>query len=81
MHDVTQAIPQALVPICFCILLGWIAGRTKLMPIEHGRALARFVVLFALPIALFLAAAKANPADIFNLRILFELHPVPKTPS
>lgn len=73
MQDITQAILQALVPICFCILLGWLAGRTKLMPVEHGRALARFVVLFALPIALFLAAAKANPADIFNLKILFAL--------
>jgi malonate transporter and related proteins len=73
MHDIAQAIPQALVPICFCILLGWIAGRTKLMAVEHGRALARFVVLFALPIALFLAASKANPADIFNLRILLAL--------
>ena len=73
MQDIAQAIPQALVPICFCILLGWIAGRTKLMPVEHGRALARFVVLFALPIALFLAAAKANPADIFNFKILLAL--------
>jgi hypothetical protein len=27
------------------------------MPVEYGKALARFVVLFALPIALFLAAA------------------------
>jgi predicted permease len=49
------------------------AGKLAMMPIEYGRALARFVVLFALPIALFLAAAKANPADIFNVRILFSL--------
>jgi predicted permease len=70
MYDISQAIAQALAPICFSILLGWIAGRAKLMPIEYSKALARFVTLFALPIALFLAAAKADPADIFNIRML-----------
>jgi predicted permease len=73
MSNISQAIAQALTPICFSILLGWIAGRTKVMPVEYGKALARFVVVFALPIALFLAAAKARPSDIFNVQMLLAL--------
>lgn len=73
MYGILPAIVQALVPIIFCILLGWAAGRSKAMPVESSRALARFVILFALPIALFLAAAKSKPSDIFNVRILLSL--------
>jgi predicted permease len=43
------------------------------MPADFSKALARFVIVFALPIALFIAAAKANAADIFNVRIMFAL--------
>lgn len=73
MQNITVTIAHALAPIIFCIFLGWLAGKLKMMPVEYARAMARFVVLFALPIALFLAAAKANPADIFNVRILLAL--------
>ncbi|KQV68100.1 AEC family transporter [Rhizobium sp. Root1220] len=73
MYGMAQTIAQALAPICFCVFLGWTAGRAKIMPTEYGRALARFVVLFALPIALFIAATKANPRDIFDLRTLLAL--------
>ncbi|MGO7485511.1 AEC family transporter [Rhizobium ruizarguesonis] len=73
MQNILVTTTHALAPICFCIALGWMAGKLEMMPVEYGRALARFVVLFALPIALFLAAAKANPADIFNVRILLSL--------
>ncbi|TCL68292.1 AEC family transporter [Rhizobium sp. BK251] len=72
-NGMAQTIAQALMPICFCILLGWMAGKTKVMPTEYGRALARFVVLFALPIALFIAATKANPRDIFDIRTFLAL--------
>ncbi|MBB3539313.1 MULTISPECIES: AEC family transporter [unclassified Rhizobium] len=73
MQSILATTTHSLAPIAFCITLGWMAGKLGMMPIEYGRALARFVVLFALPIALFLAAAKANPADIFNARILLSL--------
>src|SRR4051812_42700576 len=73
MQHVGGTIVQALVPISFCIFLGWFAGKTKVMPVEYSRALARFVVLFALPIALFIAAARAKPEDIFNIDSLLAL--------
>jgi predicted permease len=73
MQDIIVTIAHALAPIIFCIFLGWLAGKFKMMPVEYARAMARFVVLFALPIALFLAAARADPADIFNPRILLAL--------
>lgn len=73
MQAILVTTTHSLTPICFCILLGWMAGKLRMMPVEYGRALARFVVLFALPIALFLAAARAAPADIFNARILLSL--------
>src|SRR3954466_9046843 len=73
MQHVGGTIVQALVPISFCIFLGWFAGKTKIMPVEYSRALARFVVLFALPIALFIAAARAKPEDIFNVDSLLAL--------
>jgi malonate transporter len=49
MQDLVPAIAQALAPICFGALLGWSAGKRSLAPIESGKALARFVVVFALP--------------------------------
>lgn len=73
MQEVITTIIRALVPISFCILLGWFAGKRQLMPVEYSRALARFVVLFALPIALFIAAARAKPEDIFNVQSLLAL--------
>ncbi len=73
MQNILVTTTHSLAPISFCIALGWMAGKLEMMPIEYGRALARFVVLFALPIALFLAAAKADPADIFNVKILISL--------
>jgi malonate transporter and related proteins len=68
-----STIAQALASICFSILLGWLSGKAKIMPADFSKALARFVIVFALPIALFIAAAKVNAADIFNVRILFAL--------
>jgi malonate transporter len=72
-QDIIGTIIRALVPIGFCILLGWVAGKRNLMPVDYSRALARFVVLFALPIALFIAAARAKPADLFNVQSLLAL--------
>jgi malonate transporter and related proteins len=73
MQEIAYTIAQALAPICFCIFLGWMAGKLKLMPLEYSKALARYVVLFALPIALFVAAAKSNPRDIFDGKTILAL--------
>lgn len=59
-------VVTALAPILFVVGLGWLAGATKAMPGEASGYLATFVVRYALPISLFLAAAKASPAEMFN---------------
>ncbi|WP_158892579.1 MULTISPECIES: AEC family transporter [unclassified Pseudomonas] len=62
-----ETISQALAPIIFVTVLGWGAGRWKLLPQTASKPLATFVVTFALPIALFLAAAHTRPEQILNL--------------
>ncbi|MDQ7912654.1 AEC family transporter [Pseudomonas sp. 102515] len=62
-----ETISQALAPIVFVTLLGWCAGRWKVLPQTASKPLATFVVTFALPIALFLAAAHTRPEQILNL--------------
>lgn len=60
------AIAGALAPIALVVLLGWFAGRRALLPEGAKAALAAFVVKFALPLALFLAAVDSDPHDILN---------------
>jgi len=62
-----ETIAQALAPIVFVTALGWCAGRWRVMPAEASKILAAFVVTFALPISLFLAAAKTRPEQILDL--------------
>lgn len=62
-----ETISEALAPIIFVTLLGWGAGRWKVLPQTASKPLATFVVTFALPIALFLAAAHTRPEQILNL--------------
>ncbi|WP_323147865.1 AEC family transporter [Pseudomonas oryzihabitans] len=62
-----ETICQALAPIVFVTALGWFAGRWGVLPQTASKPLATFVVFFALPIALLLAAAKTRPEQILNL--------------
>ncbi|MDR6179369.1 malonate transporter [Pseudomonas sp. SORGH_AS 211] len=62
-----ETIFQALAPIIFVTVLGWGAGRWKVLPQTASKPLATFVVTFALPIALFLAAAHTRPEQVLNL--------------
>jgi len=66
-------ILSALTPILFVVGLGWLGGITGLMPEKSSLVLARFVIEFALPIGLFLAAAQANPAELFRPEFLLAL--------
>ncbi|SEN11815.1 hypothetical protein SAMN02800694_2824 [Luteibacter sp. UNCMF331Sha3.1] len=66
-------IVSALGPIVFVIGLGWLAGVRGLMPEGAGPALARFVVYFALPINLFVAAATSDPGKLFHPLFLLAL--------
>jgi malonate transporter and related proteins len=59
-------ILTALAPIIFVTALGWFAGARGIFKPEASGVIATFVVKFALPLALFVAAAKAKPSDILN---------------
>jgi hypothetical protein len=37
MRDIIVTIAHALATIIFCIFLGWLAGKLKMMRVEHAR--------------------------------------------
>ncbi len=37
MRDIVVTIAHALATIIFCIFLGWLAGKLKMMRVEHAR--------------------------------------------
>lgn len=53
-----------LLPILFVAFLGWLAGRIGLFGPKSTTTLSTFVVNFALPLSLFLAAARAKPEQL-----------------
>jgi malonate transporter and related proteins len=59
-------ILTAMLPIVFVAFLGWLAVRLKLFGPNATTTLSTFVVRFALPFALFLAASRARPSDLTN---------------
>lgn len=63
-------ILSALAPIIFVTALGWFAGARGVFKPGASGVIAAFVVKFALPLSLFVAAAKAKPSDILNLPYL-----------
>lgn len=67
------AIAGALLPILFVVGLGWLAARTGVIPGSAAGHFAAFVVTFALPLSLFLAAAEAKPSDLSNVAYILSL--------
>ena len=65
---VILTIATALLPILFVVGLGYVAARADIIPSCGAGILSKFVVDFALPLSLFLAAAKASPSDLSNWR-------------
>ena len=63
-------ILSALAPIIFVTALGWFAGARGVFKPDASSVIAAFVVKFALPLSLFVAAANAKPSDILNLPYL-----------
>ena len=61
-------IATALLPILFVVGLGYAAARANIIPSSAAGMFSKFVVDFALPLSLFLAAAKAKPSDLSNWR-------------
>ncbi len=59
-------IASALLPILFVVGLGYAAAWAGIIPSSAAGMFSKFVVNFALPLSLFLAAAKAKPSDLSN---------------
>jgi predicted permease len=51
-------LATALVPICFAVGLGWLAGRLNMLDGDKIRSISLFVVTFALPALLFVSTFK-----------------------
>jgi len=69
----TTIILGALLPILFVALLGWVAGHLALFGPKATATLSTFVVRFALPLSLFLAAMRTKPEQLMNVRYLSSL--------
>jgi malonate transporter len=57
-----ETILNGLLPVAFAITLGWLSARLGLLKHDDAGVLATLVIRFALPLALFFAAA-TTPAD------------------
>ena len=65
-----ETILNGLLPVAFVIILGWFSARIGLLKHEDAGVLATLVIRFALPFALFYAAA-TTPADkIIDVRLM-----------
>jgi hypothetical protein len=60
-------ILSALVPVAFVVLLGYLAGRSKLVNQDGAKSLSTVVVNFALPCALFVAIFGFSPSQFENI--------------
>jgi predicted permease len=69
----TTIILNALLPILFVAFLGWLAGHLALFGPKATNTLSIFVVRFALPLSLFLAAVRTRPEQLLNLRYVSSL--------
>jgi len=68
-----STILNALAPIIVVVTMGWISGRYRILPKNAGEVLAGFVVKFALPLSLFIAASKATADQLLNVPYVLAL--------
>jgi malonate transporter len=65
-----RAVVDVVFPVFGLILVGYLAGRFRLLGQESSEALNRFVYFFALPALLFIGMARVSPQDVLNLPFL-----------
>jgi predicted permease len=68
-----QLILSALVPVAVVILLGYFAGRSKIINSDGAKVLSTVVVNFALPCALFVAIFGFSPSQFENIPYVLTL--------
>lgn len=69
----TDLILSALAPVAFVILLGYLAGRTKLINSDGAKSLSTTVVNFALPCTLFVSIFSFSPSQFENIPYVLTL--------
>lgn len=65
-----QAVVDVVLPVFGLILVGYFAGRFKILGQESSEALNNFVYFFALPALLFVGMARVSAQDVLNLPFL-----------
>jgi predicted permease len=65
-----QAVLDVVLPVFGLILVGYLAGRFKVLGQESSEALNSFVYFFALPALLFVGMARVPAHDVLNLPFL-----------
>ena len=64
---------SCLVPVCFCVAIGWLAGWFKILDTEKVRILSSYVVVFALPALLFAGVFKFSVSQLSQWQNLVTL--------
>jgi len=64
---------SCLVPVCFCVAIGWLAGGFKILDTEKVRVLSSYVVVFALPALLFAGVFKFSVGQLSQWQNLVTL--------
>ena len=65
-----QAVVDVVLPVFGLILVGYLAGRFRILGQESSEALNNFVYFFALPALLFVGMARVSAQDVLNLPFL-----------
>jgi predicted permease len=68
-----ELILNALVPVIVVVLLGYVAGRNKLINADGAKSLSTVVVNFALPCALFVSIFSFSPSQFENIPYVLTL--------
>lgn len=66
-------IMSALVPVAFVVILGFVAGKKKLISADGAKSLSTTVVNFALPCTLFVSIFNFNPSQFENVGYVLTL--------
>jgi malonate transporter len=68
-----QTLLTSLIPVCFCVAMGALAGWLKILDIERVRPISTYVVIFALPALLFVGIFKFTVAELSQWQNLVTL--------
>lgn len=64
-----ETLLNSLLSVAFVVVLGWFAGRSKIIKEENDRSFNIFILNFSLPILLFIATATAKSRELLDWRM------------